>query len=230
MTDIGGLYDRISLENRLKIVAMKTLAFIFLLALTTLAHAQEEGPFHPMDALTPSEIDATVKLLTAAGDVDKNTKYPAMTLREAAKDEIRNWKKGTPFKRAAFVVLRKNGKTFEAVVDLTAKKVLSFTEKPGAEPMIMDYEWAAARDKFMADKRFKDAIAKRGFKDAKQVFCTPNSAGAFPGDGLQSRRILKIPCFSGADKLHPLLARPIEGLRRNRPAFAPCRKNPAWPR
>lgn len=193
---------------------MKNLiAFIaFVFVFITHAHAQEEGPIHPMDALTPSEIDATVKLLAAAGDVDKDTKYPAVTLREAAKDDIRNWKKGQPFKRAAFVVARKHGKTYEAIVDITAKKVLSFEEKLGAEPMIMDYEWAAARDNFMADQRFKAAVAKRGIKDIKQVFCTPNSAGTFLGDGLQGKRVLKIPCFSELDRLHPLLARPIEGL------------------
>jgi primary-amine oxidase len=174
--------------------------------------APPDGPFHPMDALTPSEIEATVKLLKDAGDADKDTTYPAVTLREAPKDDIRKWQQGQSFTRAAFVILRKNSKTFEAIVDLTARKITSFTEKLGEEPMIMDYEWVAGRDKFMADPRFKAAIAKRGLKDMKQVFCTPNSAGTFPGDGFEGRRILKIPCFSGENRLHPLLARPIEGL------------------
>ena len=192
---------------------MKKLALLILLTIVSFAHAQtDEGPFHPMDALTPAEIENTVKLLTAAGDADKNTTYPAVTLHEATKELIRNWKKGTPFTRAAFVILRKQNKTFEAIVDLTAKKVTSFTEKPGAEPMIMDYEWAAARDKFMADPRFKTAMEKRGIKNLSNVYCTPNSAGAFPGDGFDGHRILKIPCYSGENRLHPQLARPIEGL------------------
>ncbi|MDE2445958.1 MAG: hypothetical protein KGO94_07250 [Alphaproteobacteria bacterium] len=191
---------------------MKKLAALLFIAFTSFAHAQEEGPFHPMDALTPTEIENTVKLLAAAGDVDKDTRYPTMALREAPKDVIRSWKKGQPFTRAAFVIVQKKGKIFESVVDISGKKVLSFTEKPGAQPMIMDYEWAKARDNFMADPRFKVAMEKRGFKDMKQIFCTPNSAGSFPGDGLQGRRILKVPCFSGDERLHPLLARPIEGL------------------
>lgn len=193
---------------------MKNILLVFvLLAFTAFAQAQTDAdPFHPMDALTPAEIDNAVKLLKAAGDADKDTTYPAVTLREAPKDFIQSWKKGTPFSRAAFVILRKQNRTFEAVVDLTAKKVTTFVEKPGAEPMVMDYEWVAARDKFMADPRFKAAMEKRGFKDLAQIFCTPNSAGTFKGDGYDGRRILKIPCFSGENSIHPQLARPIEGL------------------
>ena len=187
-------------------------SLLFVIATACAQAAPADGPFHPMDALTPGEIEATVKLLRDAGDADKDTTYPAVTLREAPKNDIRKWQQGQPFTRAAFVILRRQGKTFEAIVDLTAKKITSFTEKPGQEPMIMDYEWVAGRDKFMADPRFKAAIAKRGLKDMKQVFCTPNSAGTFPGDGFEGRRILKIPCFSGENRLHPLLARPIEGL------------------
>jgi primary-amine oxidase len=171
-----------------------------------------DGPFHPMDALTPAEIATTVKLLTEANRVDSNTRYPAITLNEAPKEAIRKWKPGDAFTREAFVILRKNGDTYEAAVDLTNKKVTSFILKPGAEPSIMDAEWNTARDKFMADPRFKAAMAKRGIKDLKTVFCTPNSAGTFPGDGLEGKRILKVPCFSNVDKLHPSLARPIEGL------------------
>ena len=188
-------------------------AFASMMMVVSSAFAQEdEGPFHPMDALTPAEIAQTVMLLKAAGDVDDQTKYPALTLLEADKKTIRAWQIDDPFTRAAFVVFRKNGETFEATVDLTNNKVTSFTSKPGAEPMIMDAEWAFGRNKFIADPRFKAAMARRGITKLDTVFCTPNSAGAFPGDGYENRRILKVPCFSGMEKLHPSLARPIEGL------------------
>ncbi len=178
-----------------------------------IAFAQtDDGPFHPMDALTPTEIALTVKLLTEVGDANDQTRYPAISLQEAPKDIIRVWKKGVPFTRAAFVILRKGGATFEAIVDLTKKKVISFTPKPLAEPMIMDAEWTVGRDKFMADPRFKAAMEKRGFKDMSKVFCTPNSAGTFPGDGFEGRRILKVPCFTNESMLNPLMARPIEGV------------------
>ncbi len=196
--------------NFLRLVAVPlALVFSSTFAAAATGHAQSDGPFHPLDALTPDEIDQTVKLLKAAGDADANTVYPALTLQPASKDAVRAWKPGTPYTRSAFVVLRKGFVTYEAVVDLTNKKVDSFTPRPNAQPMIMEHEWAKARDNFMGDQRFKDAIAARKL-DAKNVYCTPNSAGSFPGDGYEGKRILKIPCF--VKEANAPSGRPVEGL------------------
>ena len=188
----------------------------FLLALpclvTSAFAAEKEGPFTPFDALTPTEIATTVKILNQAGDADDKTLYPAITLQEGAKDELRAWSKGKPMPRQAFVIERRNNKTYEAVIDLTAKSLLSYQEKPGVQTSILNDEWEAARDLFMADPRFKAAIARRHLKKPEAVYCTPNSAGAFPGDGYDGKRILKIPCYTSDDQLHPSIARPIEGL------------------
>ncbi len=186
----------------------RTLIIFLFLATRAWADAPE-GPFHPLDALTPKEIALTVKLLKQAGDANDETVYPAITLVPASKDSIRSWKQGDGFTRSAFVVLRRNLVTYEAVVDLTNQKVISNTAKPGEQPMILDMEWAKARDAFEADPRFKAAIAKRGLTN---VICTPNSAGTFPGDGFEGKRILKVPCFSKDDKAAPGMARPVEGL------------------
>jgi primary-amine oxidase len=186
-------------------------ALLFVFVTAALAKPAE-GPFHPLDALTPIEIAEAVKILTAAGKATANTRYPAITLLENPKEDIRQWKSGDKFNRAAFIVFRNAGSTFEAQIDLTLHKLISSVEKTASEPMIMDAEWTVGKDRFMADPRFKAAMTKRGFKDLKQVFCTPNSAGAFPGDGKEFRRILKVPCYSGNEKLAPAFARPIEGV------------------
>jgi primary-amine oxidase len=193
---------------------MKKLLFIValpFLAAASLA-ADKDGPFSPFDALTPAEVATTVAILQKAGDADDQTYFPTITLQESSKADMRAWVKGKPMQRAAFVVLRRSGKTYEAVVDVSAQKLVSYEEKPGAQPSIMDDEWNNARDLLMADPRFKKAIARRNLKKPNDVFCTPNSAGAFPGDGYDGKRILKIPCFTSEDKIHPAIARPIEGL------------------
>jgi primary-amine oxidase len=46
----------------------------------------------------------------------------------------------------------------------------------------------------------------------KSILCTPNSAGWFPGEDYEGRHIVKVPCYTTADMLHPSMARPIEGL------------------
>ena len=185
------------------------LAFFCASAFAAETKLAERGLTHPLDALTPDEITQTVKLLNAAGDADEDTVYPALTLKPASKEAMRAWKPGTPFTRTAFVVLRKGFVTYEAVVDLSNNIVESLTPRHGAQPMIMDYEWVKARDNFMADQRFKDAIAKRNL-NVSNVYCTPNSAGSFPGDGYEGKRILKIPCFV-REPAAPS-GRPVEGL------------------
>jgi primary-amine oxidase len=167
---------------------------------------------HPLDALTADEIKQASTLLKSAGAADNKTLFGIITLEEPAKSEVLAWTPGKDFTRKAFAILRKDQKTFEAHVDLKASKVVSVIEKPGVFPMIMNAVWERGRDAFMKDKRYTDALVKRRITDPKSVFCTPNSAGYFPGEAGTGRFLLKVPCFSSKDKLHPALARPIEGL------------------
>lgn len=167
---------------------------------------------HPLDALTADEIKQSSTLLKASGAADDKTLFGIITLEEPPKTEVLAWTAGKDFTRKAFAILRKGQKTYEAHIDLKAGKVISTTEKPGVFPMIMNAVWERGRDAFMKDKRFADALTRRGIADAKTVFCTPNSAGYFPGEAGAGRFLLKVPCFSSKDKLHPALARPIEGL------------------
>jgi primary-amine oxidase len=193
--------------------------FAFAVALAAppvLLHAQEEPEAikaeHPLDALTPGEIATVADLLKAGGQADKDTLFPAITLIEPPKDDVRAWTSGKPFGRRALAVLRHKGKTYEAHIDVAARKVEDVREVPGAQPMIMDREWVKARDAFQKDERLVAALEKRGLKPGPDIFCTPNSAGYFPGETGAGRRIVKIPCFSSKDKMHPAMARPIEGI------------------
>jgi primary-amine oxidase len=174
--------------------------------------AQAIGPSHPLDALTPQEIADTVLILKTEKLATDSTRYPTLTLLEPAKSEVMAWRAGQPFSRRAYAVMRDARETSKAVIDLSARKVISSQKLPGAEPMIMDAEWSFARDRFMSDPRFKAALLRRGLDTGHKIFCTPNSAGYYPDESYANRRILKIPCFDDVEKLHPNLARPVEGL------------------
>jgi primary-amine oxidase len=168
---------------------------------------------HPLDALTGAEVAKVVSILKYADLADDATRYPQIALAEPSKDHVLTWQPGRPMMRRAEVVYRKADETFEAVVDLDAGRIESQRAVPGAEPLILDEEWNFARDRFMADDRVKTALRRRGYDAANTtVFCTPASAGFFPGEGYEGRRILKVPCYDSNEKLHPSLARPIEGL------------------
>jgi primary-amine oxidase len=191
-------------------VLARFLLLVFLL--TSPASAQSAKPQHPMDALTADEISTAVALLKSAGLATDSTRYPSFSLFELPKADVMAWKPGQSFGRHAHVIMRDARRTSEAVVDISAGAIMSSRPLPGAEPMIMDGEWDFARDRFMADPRFKTALARRGLDKGHKVFCTPNSAGYFPEQNYDNRRVLKIPCFDEIERLHPNLARPIEGL------------------
>ena len=188
-------------------------ALIFLCIFVTSAKA-EEGyvPQHPMDALTPDEITRVVAIMRDAKLAGDATLYPAITLHEMPKEDVMGWKHGDPIIRQALVVSREKGETSESIVDINRAAVLSHKVVPGVQPMIMDSEWLLARRNFMADPRFKKALERRGYAPTNSVFCTPSSAGFFAGESYNNRRVLKIPCYDNTERLHHLLARPIEGL------------------
>ena len=177
------------------------------------APAEPVPVFHPLDALTKEEIEAAAKILKDSGKTGEKTLFAMITLLEPPKDQVRAWKPDSPpLPRLALAVVRQDGKTYEARVDLAAANVTDFNEQPGVHPIILDENWTRARDAFMADPRFLAALEKRGLKKDDNILCTPNSAGWLPGEDHGGRSLLKVPCFSQVNKLHPSMARPIEGL------------------
>lgn len=193
------------------------LALIISLAAWLPAAAQEQAPdikiTHPLDALTPAEIKQATDMLRTEKLVTSNALFSAVTLIEPDKAAVRAWKNGDDIPRAALVIIRDRQKTTEARVDLSTGKVIDKADRPGKHPMIMDRNWLRARDAFMKDKRLIEALKKRGYTDlAEDVFCTPNSAGVLSTDDFGDRHIVRVPCFTSRDRLHPNFPRAIEGI------------------
>ncbi len=194
---------------------IRLFAFCASLFCASLAHAQSVAqsvaPQHPLDGLTAEEVAKAVLLIREQGLATDATRYPAITLLEPPKEQVLKWKSGDPLLRQAFVIMRDPGKTREARLDLASGKI-EVTEKPGANPAILDEEWVRGRDAMLKDERFLAALKKRGYETLDQVLCTPNSAGYFPSEKFDNRRMLKVPCYDSGRSLHPYIPRPIEGL------------------
>lgn len=193
----------------------RQVAFLAIVLLTCFsagpAAAQQQVASHPMDALTVPEVLATVKLLTDAGHANEDTRYPMIRLEEMPKSDVLAWRKGMPLQRSAFVVLRRSGATFEAIVDLAAGKVLEHREIAGVQPNILMDEWHLAAKLTRADERWRDAIRKRGILEFDRVFCAPTAAGYLDEPGFAGRRLFRVPCYSPASTEHAY-GLPIEGV------------------
>ena len=167
---------------------------------------------HPLDALDDAEIAATVAILRAADRADADTVFHSISLLEPAKDLVYAWRAGQAIPRAAAVVLRDGGKTYEAKVDLDARKVLSFEQATGGQPVIVTPELISAPAVTLADPRMQAGLRKRGVTDFTQLFCAARTAGNFGHRHETEHRIVKVDCFDTRGVTTDVFATPIEGL------------------
>jgi len=88
---------------------------------------------HPLNPLDADEIREVKQLLIAEEKIDSSYRFFVINLKEPPKAEILSYKTGQPFRREALAVLYdwNSNQTFEAVIDLAAKKVKSFDAIPG---------------------------------------------------------------------------------------------------
>jgi primary-amine oxidase len=97
-----------------------------------------QAPQHPLDGFSGAEYWTIYEVLHASGHTDGDTRYSFITLHEPPKKEVETWKPGQQFRREAFVVVKKGPQTFEAIVDVAGRKLISWTEKPGVQPNLTD--------------------------------------------------------------------------------------------
>jgi primary-amine oxidase len=191
---------------------ISTLCLLLFLALP--ANAQSDFA-HPLDPLSTEEIAAVVQTLKAENKATDSSRFWPLVLHEPPKTEVLNFRPGAAFRREAFVVVfeRDANKTFEAVVDLKARKVVSWKEIKGVQPSIMssseDYLLTASI--VNSDPRWRAALQKRGITDYQNVQVDPWSAGWFGFQDEASIRMVRgIPFYRGTGT--NVYAHPVEGL------------------
>src|SRR5947209_16179557 len=110
---------------------------LVLCALFAAAVSAAPGLAHPLDALSPDEIDATVAALRQAGDADDATRFALIDLDEPDKPAVLAWRPGEPFARKAFVTARRDRTVYEGVVNLASRKVERWEKIPGVQSGIL---------------------------------------------------------------------------------------------
>ena len=121
------------------------------------------NPPHPLNPLDTNEIKTVKEILLAEGKMDTTYRFYLINLNEPPKAEMLKYKEGDTFRREAFAAIydRAENKTYEAIIDLKAKKILSFVNIPGVTPGALMRD-SVADELLKKDERWLAGLKARG--------------------------------------------------------------------
>ena len=180
------------------------------LALLASLQAAAAPPVHPLDALTGDEIALAVRLARADARL-ASAAFPSVALLEPAKADVLVWQPGRPLPRQARIQAMTPAQVYDVVVDLTARRLTSVTERPGVEPSIT-YSEVEAAGLVLRDSRFVDGLRARGITDLTKLFCAPFAAGYYAIPAHEGKRLIRVGCFDTRRSTTNVFAWPIERL------------------
>jgi primary-amine oxidase len=165
----------------------------------------------PLDPLSADEIQTTFKVIEQARNLAPGTFFPIVRLDEPAKATAA-WSPGTQFPRRAFanVFDHSANKLYEAVVDLRAKQLVSWTPRASAQPAVYLSEYGMADALVHAYEPFKQAMRDRGI-DPDDVYVDVWAPGDAAAPAPAGTRLLRALAFYRGKLPNPY-DRPIEGV------------------
>lgn len=207
---MGMVHDFFGRAHRLRSVMPGNICSFALLALIATPMAAQI-PNHPLDGLTVDEYWAINETLKNSGHVDANSRYQ-IALREPPKEEVLAWKPRQPFRREALVFIKQGSNTFQAVVDVKEKKLISWNEIKGAQLPLTE-EVTAAIEAVKENPEWQAAMRKRGVADYDTLYCEADGYGYFGSAEEQGRRLVYVGCHDRRREWAATgLQRTIEGL------------------
>src|SRR5437764_3268733 len=152
---------------------------------------------HPFAPLNPGELEEAVALVraTEAGS-SEHIRFVMARLHEPCPEVALSYRPGNQIPREVFFSLLDKtpglSGAYEAIVNLTERKVTSWKRVEG-QPSIVLEEFFAAEDAIRADPRFQAALEKRGItrQDLDRVRIDPWSAGNYGNPDEDTRRVLR---------------------------------------
>ncbi len=163
---------------------------------------------HPLDALSSAEYWTVYETLRAGNHLAPDTLFASVLLHPPDKAAVLA---GRTAPRQADAVLLREGKSFAALVDVTARRVVSFNELKNAQAPFLGSELGASSEIVKKDPRIIEALRKRGITDLTHVKCYALPV-AWRGVPEQATERLGFGgCSAGHRTLHSW-GRSIEGL------------------
>ena len=177
------------------------------LAAAQLAQAAD----HPLDPLSYQEIWRALELVRNAGHMDRETRFSQLTLHEPSKREVLAWRPGAVMPRKAYAVVRHGKDAFEAIVDLTADQLASWSPLNGIHPNWSEEDFKAVVDKVLEHPDFIAGLGARGITDTTFLDCSTGPPGYFGTEEERGRRIGNVRC-SEPRGVRNAWTRQVEGL------------------
>jgi primary-amine oxidase len=169
---------------------------------------------HPLDPLSPEELQAAVALLRQQSPIGPTCRFASVALHEPPKAAVLAFEPGQAMDRQAFAVVLDNatGYTYEAIVSITQEQVLSWTHIPDVQPCIMLDEFMECENAVKASPDFQAALKKRGIENLDLVMVDPWSAGNYDLPDEAGVRLSRAFCWVRSEPNDNGYARPIEGV------------------
>ena len=171
---------------------------------------------HPLDPLSAEEIERASALAGARAGGADTIRFPLVTLAEPDKDAVRSFAAGDAFERRAFLIVfdTASGETFEAVVDLAADAVESWTPRSDIQPFPLMEEFGRAQETVKNDPEWRAAMQRKGVTEQQleTIQIDPWPAGNFGSAWETEHRILKAIAYLRDTEDDNGYGRPVEGV------------------
>lgn len=178
----------------------RLLVFTAFCLFLTKSFALPPSVHHPLDALTPEEYETIYNVLQSAGKLGEKTVFSSVLLQEPPKSDVLAWHPGQPIVRKADAVLFDEGKSYAAVIDISSKKLESFTQLTKDQAPVTETEMHSYDDILKKDPRIVEALKKRNITDLRLVTCYVTPAGHVDlPEQTEGRRIGWGGCVYGAN-------------------------------
>mmetsp|Transcript_44504 Transcript_44504/g.102865 ORF Transcript_44504/g.102865 Transcript_44504/m.102865 type:complete len:677 (-) Transcript_44504:165-2195(-) len=176
------------------------------------------GPLvtHPLDPLTPKEIEAAAEVVRAHAGFDM--RFDVIELLEPPKAQVRSWTPGAAFLRMARTTSFRYSElgAYKAEVDLAAGKVLVWEHVPGVRPMIQVDDIFSVWKACSKSAELLAALGKRGLKLSEEhLHVEPWPVGTtagLPSEMIEGKAPVLVYFWERLHSLDNHYAHPVEGL------------------
>jgi primary-amine oxidase len=174
-----------------------------------------DGTSYPLDPLTGAEIEAAAAIIMDSEYSTPTLKFVMIQLAEPTKARELTFE-GAEVPRRAFATMYDGAAKliYEAVVDLGARVIDSWTSVPGRFPSYLVEHMTGVEEVVRADPRWQEAMRKRGVADFDLAMIDPWPAGYYGSqDHYENSALICRPLtFMRAAPSEHGYARPVEGL------------------